>query len=308
MKILVTGGAGFIASHVADRYIEMGHHVAVVDDLSMGKKANVNPLATFYQQDIRAPGLREVFERERPQVVNHHAAQVDLRRSVREPLWDAGINILGSLSLLELAREFEVEKFIYISTGGAVYGEPTYLPVDEAHPIEPQSHYGVSKHTVEHYLSLYRTHHGLSAVVLRYPNVYGPRQDPKGEAGVVAIFSQQMLSGIRPTIFGDGSKTRDYLYVGDIAEANALALSAGEDGAFNLGWGKEIKDVEIFEAVRRALSSNLEPIYSEKRPGEIDRICLDTSKARKALGWEPRVSLEEGIRRATDFYRAQRSL
>ena len=307
MKILVTGGAGFIASHVVDRYIELGHYVAIVDDLSMGKKANVNPTAVFYQQDIRGPEIREIFQRERPQVVNHHAAQIDLRRSGLEPTWDAGINILGSLNLMELAREFGVKRIIYSSTGGAVYGEPAYFPVDEVHPIEPLSHYGVSKYTVERYLSLYRIHHGISTIVLRYPNVYGPRQDPKGEAGVVAIFSQQMLSNIRPTIFGDGSKTRDYVCVGDIAEANVLALSTIEDGTFNLGWGKEVKDLEIFEAVRSGLGYDLDPIYSEKRLGEIDRICLDASKAKKLLGWEPQVTLKEGIRQTTEFYRLQES-
>lgn len=303
MKILVTGGAGFIGSQVADRYLESGHEVFIVDDLSMGKERNVNPRARFYRMDIRDRALREVFEKERPEVINHHAAQVDLRRSVREPSWDAGINILGSLHLLELAQAFGVHRFIYISTGGAVYGEPKYHPVDELHPVLPLSPYGISKHTAERYMNLYGESHGLPYTILRYPNVYGPRQDPKGEAGVVAIFSQQMLSGRRPTIFGDGSKTRDYVYVQDIAEANVLALTAETGEVFNLGWGREVRDLEIFEAIRGAVGIEIEPIYSEKRPGEVDRICLDSSKARRLLGWEPKVPLEEGIRRAVAFYR-----
>lgn len=305
MKVLVTGGAGFIGSHVVDRLLEEDHQVAVVDDLSTGKERNLNPDATFYKLDIcDFIALEEVFRLERPQIVNHHAAHVDVRRSVKEPSFDARVNILGSLNLLELSRRHGVEKFIYISTGGAVYGEPRYLPVDESHPIQPISPYGVSKHAGELYLIAYREAFGMRSTILRYPNVYGPRQDPHGEAGVVAIFSELMLVGERPTIFGDGGKTRDYVYVDDIVRANLLVMDRSGDGEiYNLGWGKEVTDFEIFRAVRDAVGAKVEPIYGEKRPGEVERICLDSTKARQELGWEPTVPLEEGIPRAVEYYR-----
>ena len=225
MKILVTGGAGFIASHLVDRLIAHGHRVIVVDNLSAGQKENVNPKASFYLTDIcDAQALEEVFKRERPEIVNHHAAHVNVRKSVEMPVYDANINILGSLNLCELSKKYQIKKFIYVSTGGAVYGEPKDLPVQETCPVEPLSQYGVSKHTVEHYLSIFYKLYGLNFTVLRYPNVYGPRQSPHGEAGVVAIFSELLLQNKPPTIFGDGSKTRDYVYVEDIVAANLMVL------------------------------------------------------------------------------------
>lgn len=305
MKVLVTGGAGFIGSHLVDRLIEIGHEVAVVDNLSTGKEENINRRAKFYRLDIRDSKLEEVFASETPEIVNHHAAQVSVTKSVTEPLWDAQINILGSLNLLELARPYKVKKFIYASTGGAVYGEPEYIPADEEHKVAPLSPYGISKFMVEKYIAVYGHNYGLPYTILRYSNVYGPRQDPHGEAGVVAIFNQQMLANIQPTIFGDGSKTRDYVYVADIVEANILALSQGDGEIYNLGWGKEITDYSIFDEVRKALNYSGEPSYSSKRPGEVENIALNAAKARKSLGWEPKISLTEGIKEATSYYKTK---
>jgi len=310
MKILVTGGAGFIASNLVDNLISQGHDVVIIDNLVTGKKENINPKATFFKEDIcNADGLDKIFSEEKPDIVNHHAAQVDLRRSVKEPLYDAQINILGSLNLINLSSKYNVKKFVYASTGGAVYGEPRYLPVDEKHPIDPQSQYGVSKHTVEHYLFVFKQTNNLDYAVLRYPNVYGPRQDPHGEAGVVAIFTEQMLDGKQPTIFGDGTKTRDYVYVDDIITANINVMFksiSSQDEIYNIGWGKEIKDIEIFESVRDALGLDVKPVFDEKRPGEIDRICIDNTKAGKGLDWSPKVKLQEGIKLTTNFYKERR--
>ncbi len=306
MKILVTGGAGFIASHVVDGLVKEGHQVVVVDDLSLGRREQVNPAARFYQVDIRQrDALEGVFRAERPELVNHHAAQGNLRRSMTEPSFDASVNILGSLILIELSLAYKVGRFVYISSGGAVYGEPHRLPVDELHPIRPMSAYGVSKYTVEAYLDLLGSGSRLDYTVLRYANIYGPRQDPRGEAGVVAIFSRQMLAGQRPTIFGDGSKTRDYVHVDDVVRANLLAMmeERAVGRVYNLGFGREVSDRRIFELVRSAVGAAVEPILAAKRPGEIDRICLDSSRAKVELGWEPTIPLEEGIVRTVEWYR-----
>ena len=309
MKILVTGGAGFIGSHIVDALVKGGHEVAVVDDLSMGKREQVHPSARFYRVDIRdRQALEEVFRAERPEVVNHHAAQADLRRSMSEPSFDASVNIVGSLNLLECSLAHKVRKFINISSGGAVYGEPQRLPVDELHPIHPASVYGVSKYAVEQYLRLFDGF-GLDYTILRYANVYGPRQNPAGEAGVVAIFSRQMLAGEWSTILGDGKKTRDYVDVDDIVAANLLAMTEkrASGRSYNVGLGREVSDRQIFELVRRAVGATVEPILASKRPGEIDRICLDASLVKAELGWEPTIFLEEGISRSVAFYHAEGS-
>ncbi|MBM4053146.1 MAG: NAD-dependent epimerase/dehydratase family protein [Planctomycetes bacterium] len=305
MKILVTGGAGFIASHLADHLIAKGHEVIIVDNLSTGKKENINPKSVFYKVDICDIGrLEDVFNEERPDVVNHHAAHADVRKSVEMPAYDANINILGSLNLCQLSMKYGVKKIIYASTGGAVYGEPKHLPVTENSPIEPISQYGVSKHTVEHYLFVFNKLYNLNFTILRYPNVYGPRQSPYGEAGVVAIFSEHVLSNKRPTIFGDGSKTRDYVFVEDIISANLKVLeNCGNGEIFNLGWGIEVSDLNVFHAIRNALNSKIEPIFGSKRNGEIEHICLDNSKAMKVLDWKPRVKFEEGIKLSTNYYK-----
>lgn len=309
MKILVTGGAGFIGSHVVDLYLEAGYEVAVVDDLSSGAQSNLNPSATFYEMDIRDPRLVEVFEREKPDVVNHHAAQMDVRRSVDDPIFDADVNIMGSLQLLELSRRFGIKHFIYISSGGAVYGEPEYLPCDESHPINPICQYGASKHTVEHYLYMYRVNYGLAFTVLRYANVYGPRQNPHGEAGVIAIFTGQMLDGLQVNINGDGQQSRDFVYVADCARANLLALNNGStQGIYNIGTGWETSINEIFSQLRTVTSYGLPPVHGPAKLGETRTIFLDIGKAKKELAWEPTVGLKEGLERTVSHHRSAQKL
>jgi len=304
MKILVTGGAGFIGSHVVDLYLQEGHDVIVLDDLSTGRRSNLNPRARFYEMDIRDPGVREVFEQERPEVLNHHAAQMNVRRSVVDPLFDAEVNILGSLKLIELAKEFSIERFVYISTGGAAYGEPEYVPCDEVHPINPICQYGASKHTVEHYLYMYGINYGLNYCVLRYPNVYGPRQDPLGEAGVVAIFTGQMLAGEQVVINGDGEQERDFVYVGDCARANLAALDMTSNGEiFNLGCGKGSSINEIFACLRDLTGYARAPVNGPAILGETRRIYLDARKARRELNWQPQTSLQDGLAATVKYFR-----
>lgn len=305
MRILVTGGAGFIASHVADRYISLGHEVAVLDNLSTGFRAVAPPGARFYEVDLRdADGLRRVFDEFRPEVVNHHAAQIDVRKSVDDPAHDAMVNVVGSCHLLMECRRSAVKRFIYISSGGAMYGEPRYLPVDEAHPVAPEAPYGITKHTVEHYLAVERRLSGLQTVVLRYPNIFGPRQNPKGEAGVNAIFIGMMMQGQTPTIFGDGEALRDYLYVMDAVEANVLALEKGEGEAYNLGWGVGISVNQVYQALRELMEFPNPVNHAPARAGEVSRIFLNADKARRELGWAPRVEFREGLSRTLDFFRA----
>lgn len=305
MKCLVTGGAGFIGSHIVDALFEAGHEVVVVDDLSTGKRANLNPHARFYEMDIRSPELPALFAREKPDVVSHQAAQMDVRRAVREPAFDASVNVIGALNVLESARHSGVQKILFASTGGAVYGEPRHVPVEEEHPIAPMSPYGLTKYTFEQYLGLYRRLYGMAYVALRYPNVYGPRQDPHGEAGVVAIFTRQMLAGEQPIIFGDGSKSRDYVHVSDVAAATRMLVAYGDEGSvFNLGFGLEVTDRMIFDAVRDALGVKVEPRFGEVRPGEVSRIALDASRIRAARGWQPTLGYREGIARTVEWYKA----
>ena len=305
MKILVTGGAGFIGSNVAERMRAEGHRVVVLDNLSTGSSENLHDGDAFYEADITdADAVRRIFEAERPDVVSHHAAQIDVRRSTHDPQFDARVNVIGSITVLEAAREFGVKKFIYASTGGAIYGEPAYVPADENHPVQPISQYGISKHTVEHYLYLYGKLYGLPWTVLRYANVYGPRQTPHGEAGVVAIFAGLLLAGKQPTIFGRGDKTRDYCFVGDVVEGNVLALSKGEGEIVNLGTGVPTTDREVFDAVRDAVgATGIEPIYGDERLGEVRHIHLDPSRAEAVLGWTARVPFRVGVARSVDFYR-----
>jgi UDP-glucose 4-epimerase len=305
MKILVTGGAGFIGSHVVDLFIENGFDVVVVDDLSTGRLSNLNPAVTFYKLDIRSPQLADVFEKERPDYINHHAAQMDVRRSVIDPLFDADVNILGSINLIKCAKDFRVKRFVYISTGGAVYGEPKYLPCDEVHPINPICQYGASKHTVEHYLYMYQYLYGLDYVVLRYPNVYGPRQDPQGEAGVVAIFTGLMLKGEQATVNGDGEQQRDFVYVGDCARANLLAVQTAKESAiFNLGSGQGTSINQIFDQLKTITGYKLERIHGPAKDGETRRIYLDANKARDELGWTPTIDLDTGLQKTVDYFRA----
>ncbi|MEM4723845.1 MAG: NAD-dependent epimerase/dehydratase family protein [Candidatus Hadarchaeum sp.] len=306
MKILVTGGAGFIGSHVVDAYLELGHDVVVVDDLSTGKKENLHPCARFYHLDIRDKSLEQVFAAEKPDVVNHHAAKVSVRESMVQPLLYADVNILGSLNILELSRKYGVKKFIYISTGGALYGEPQYLPADEHHPIQPLDPYGASKACFEYYLPLYRSNYGLSFTVLRYGNVYGPRQDPYGEAGVVAIFTGQMLRGEQAVINGSGEQERDFVYVGDVAQANVLALDRGDGGFYNIGTSIGTFVNEIFAKLKAATGYAMPPVHGPPKAGEVFKIYLNVDKAKRELGWQPVVGLEEGLRRTVDYFSSMR--
>jgi UDP-glucose 4-epimerase len=303
MKVLVTGGAGFIGSHLVDALIKQGYQVVVVDNLSTGRLENVNPAATFYQVDICNSELDGIFEKERPEFVNHQAAQTVIQKSNEDPALDARQNILGSLNLILQCLRFGVKKIVYASSAG-IYGEPEYRPVDESHPVVPISYYGISKHTVEHYLHLAHRQHSLSYVVLRYSNVYGPRQNPKGEAGVVAIFTRQMLQGERPTIFGKGDKTRDYVYVADVVMANLLAIKKSINGFYNIGTGVETSDQEMFNLLADLTGYQGDPHYAPVRKGEIYKICLDGSKAQKELGWQPQFLLREGLRETVNYYRS----
>lgn len=307
MRILVTGGAGFIGSHIVDAYLTLGHDVIVVDDLSRGSKKNLNQRSRFYCVDIRdRAALEEVFAKEKPDVINHHAAQMDVRRGVREPLFDAEVNILASLNLIEMAVSQGVKRFIYAATAGAGYGEPKKIPVAEDYPINPITPYGVSKHTVEHYLFTFHVLYGLEYIVLRYGNVYGPRQSSQGEAGAFAIFSEQMLSGIQPVIYGDGSKIRDYVYVSDVAAANVAALEKGTCEIFNIGSGVPVTDYEVFCEIRKFIGKGeINCRYAAKRPGEIDRICLDVRKASTLLNWRPKVTFQEGARLTVAYFQRQ---
>jgi len=302
LKVLVTGGAGFIGSHVVDALVAEGHQVLVVDDLSTGKKEHLNPKAAFYQLDIRSRELEDVFRKEKPDLVNHHAAHVDVRRSVADPGFDAEVNILGSLNLLENARRHGVSKFVYASTGGAIYGEPEYLPCDEEHPLNPLSPYGVSKLAVEKYLYVYGQTCGLRYVILRYPNVYGPRQDPFGEGGVVAIFASRMLRGEEVVINGSGEQVRDFLYVHDVVSANLLAQETLDGQIYNLGTGVGTSINQLFATMKSVTSYAQEPVHGPAKPGETFKIYLDATKARTELGWQPAVGLDDGLRATIASY------
>jgi UDP-glucose 4-epimerase len=300
MKVLVTGGAGFIGSHVVDALVAAGHEVAVVDNLATGRRANVRSGIRFHEVDIRdRAALERAFELERPEVVSHQAAQASVSASMVDPIRDAEINVLGSLAVLEACRRFQVRKLVYAGTGGAAVGEPRYLPVDEEHPADPLSPYGADKHAVEHYCSLYRTNWGLETTVLRYANVYGPRQDPRGEAGVIAIFAGRMLAGgePEPVVNGSGEQERDYVYVGDVAAANLLVLDRGDGGMFNIGTGVGTSVNTIFDRLAELTGYDRPARHGPALPGEVFRIFLSVDRAREALGWEPTVTLDDGLRR-----------
>lgn len=304
MKVLVTGGAGFIGSHIVDALLENGHDVVVVDDLSTGKRANVNTRARLYQVDIRdEQALDAVLAQEKPEAISHQAAKANVRESMVRPQLYAEVNILGSLNLLELARRHGVRKVIYASTGGAVYGEPEYLPADEQHPINPLDPYGASKHHVEHYLYLYRLHFGIDYVVLRFPNVFGPRQDPHGEAGVVAIWTAQMMAGEEARIYGSGEQERDFVYVTDIARANVLALENGSGLIANLGSGVGTSINQLFEMLKQSTGYAGPQVHSPAKQGEVFKSYITNQVAREELGWEPTISLQEGLDRTVAYFR-----
>jgi UDP-glucose 4-epimerase len=296
MRVLLTGGAGFIGSHVVDRLLERGHEVAVVDDLSSGKRENVPDGARFYEKDVRS-GCAGVFEEFGPEALCHQAAQMDVRRSVREPDFDADVNVLGTVRLLQNCAEHGVGRVVFASTGGAIYGEQREFPATEEHPQYPISPYGVSKLAAERYLHFYDVQHGVSYAALRYANVYGPRQDPHGEAGVVAIFCGNLAENRPSKINGTGEQTRDYVYVGDVARANVLAVEGeAPNGAYNVGTGVETSVNELYDRMRRLSGRDLPPQRGPQLPGEQRRSCVDPSRASRALNWWPEVDLDTGLK------------
>ncbi len=304
MKILVTGGAGFIGSNIVDALVENGHDVVVVDNLYMGRLKNLNPKAKFYLLDLQAAEISKLFALEKFDVVYHEAAQMDVRRSVENPVFDASVNVLGTLNILQNAVQTGVKKVIFASTGGAVYGEQDYFPADEEHPTRPVSPYGITKLTVEKYLFFYKLTYGLEHVILRYANVYGPRQNPFGEAGVVAIFIEKMLTGGQPIINGDGKQTRDFVYVGDVVRANLLALEYPGSNTFNVGTGKETDVNTIFRELNKIIGQNLPEKHGPAKEGEQQRSVIDYSKIKNVLGWKPKITLEEGLRKTVDYFKA----
>jgi UDP-glucose 4-epimerase len=302
MRALVTGGAGFIGSNLVDALLERGDEVTVVDDISTGKRANLDQAiqngAQLLELDIRdAEAVHAATERARPEAVFHLAAQIDVRKSVADPANDSRINVEGTVNVLRAAQAHGVRRFVNTSTGGAIYGEGQIIPAPEDHPVAPEAPYGLSKFCAEQYCELFTRLHGLSTVSLRYGNVYGPRQDPLGEAGVVAIFCGKLLEGERPTIFGDGRQTRDYVYVGDVVDANLKAAETQTAGAVNIGRGAEVSVLDIVDALRAHSNGAFEPEHAPERPGEVRRIALDTSRARQELGWEAGTGLEDGLER-----------
>jgi UDP-glucose 4-epimerase len=302
-SVLVTGGAGFIGSHLVDRLLKEGHKVSVVDNLSTGKLKNLNPGATFYHTDITHPSVQDIFQREQPDLVFHLAAQISVSESTKDPVHDGEVNVIGTLRLLEAVRRSGLDKFIYSSTGGALYGNPAANPCDEHTPINPLSPYGLSKYLAEQYIQLYHRLYHLNYTILRYGNVYGPRQDPHGEAGVVAIFSQAMLEGKQPRIFGDGDQERDFIYVGDVVDANILAMTRGDGNAYNIGTGQGTNVNRIFGSLRDIIKYKWDAEHRAARPGEVDKISLECQKAYDGLGWSAQVGLEEGLELTADFFR-----
>jgi UDP-glucose 4-epimerase len=305
-RVLITGGAGFIGSHVADAFLGAGWDVAVLDDLSSGKRENVPAAARFYPCDVRSAAAAEVVERERPQVLCHHAAQIDVRRSMSDPRLDAEVNLVGLLNLLQAAvRTGGVEQVLFASSGGATYGDTEVIPTPESHPQLPVSNYGAAKAASELYLGVYRAAYGLPFAALRYANVYGPRQDPHGEAGVVAIFCGRLLEGKPCTIYGDGKNTRDYVFVGDVARANLLAAERAFAGALNVGTGVETDVNRIHALLARAAGVSAAPLHGPARPGEQRRSCIDPRAAGSALGWRPEVRLEAGLATTLAWFQAR---
>ena len=301
MKVLVTGGAGFIGSNIVDGLIEAGHQAIIVDNLSTGKKENLNKQAEFYNLDIRDQELKKVFDENKISHVIHHAAQIDVQHSINDPLYDAQNNILGTINLLECCKSYNVDKIIYASSA-AVYGEPDYLPIDEEHPIKAMSPYGISKHTPEHYIKMYNELYDLKYTIFRYANAYGPRQDPKGEGGVVSIFVDKMLAEERPVIFGDGQQTRDFIYVADLVKANLMALNQGDNILVNISTESRDSVNDLVDYLNDILPYNLEAIYKKARQGDIRHSSLANEKAKELLGWAPNYDFKSGLKNTVEYY------
>ncbi len=305
MKILVTGGAGFIASQVADAFLNNGNEVFILDNLSTGFEKNINPKAKFIKDDITNKQLSSLFEKEKFDVVNHHAAQMDVRRSVADPAFDANTNIIGTINLLQNCIKTGVKKFMFASTGGAVYGEQSYFPADENHPTSPLSPYGISKLAVEKYLYFYHVQYKLNYTILRYANIYGPRQNPFGEAGVVAIFSSKLLKGEQPVINGSGLQTRDYVFVGDVVKANLTALKDEHSDVYNIGTGKETNVNDLYGILNNLVGKGQIEKHGPAAPGEQMRSVITSDKFYKKFGWRPSTTLEEGLKKTVEYFKAQ---
>jgi UDP-glucose 4-epimerase len=306
MKTLVTGGAGFIGSNVVDALVERGDEVAVIDDVSTGKRENLAAAggAELIELDVRdAEAVAAAVERVRPEVIFHLAAQIDVRKSVADPAHDSRVNVEGTINVLNAALAHGVRRVVNTSTGGAIYGEGQILPAPEDHPVAPEAPYGLSKFCAENYCALFTRLHGLSTVSLRYGNVYGPRQDPLGEAGVIAIFCGKFLEGGKATIFGDGKQTRDYVYVGDVVDANLRAAASDVTGAFNVGRGVQTSVLDIVDALSGLSENGFEADHAPARPGEVQHIALDPSRSRQEFGWEAQVDLKQGLQRTLDSLR-----
>lgn len=309
MRAVVTGGAGFIGSNLVDALLEEGHEVVAIDNLSTGRRSNLAAAlargARLLELDIcDRQALLESFGEVRPEVVFHLAAQIDVRKSTADPAFDARVNVEGTINVLEAARATGARRVVNSSTGGAIYGEGQTLPAPEDHPVAPEAPYGQSKFAAEGYCELFRRLHGLSTISLRYGNVYGPRQDPLGEAGVIAIFCGRLVAGERPTVYGDGRQTRDYVYVGDVVEANLLAANSQATGAFNIGTGVETSVLELIEALEPHAHAPFEPQYAPPRLGEVRHIALDSSRAARELGWRARTTLAEGLEKTLSAVKA----
>jgi UDP-glucose 4-epimerase len=305
-RILITGGAGFIGSTIADLFVQAGWDVAIIDDLSSGKRENVPAAARFYPMDVRSSAAHEAVLKERPQVICHQAAQIDVRRSMSDPRFDADVNVGGLLNVMQAAvAARSVEHVLFASSGGATYGDTDVVPTPESHPQRPLSHYGAAKAACELYLAVYRANFGIPFAALRYSNVYGPRQDPHGEAGVVAIFCGRLLDGRPCTVFGDGKQTRDYVFAGDVARANLLAAERRFDGALNVGTGVETDVVELYGHLARAAGVRRPPEHAAPRLGEQKRSCIDPAAAARALGWRPEVALPDGLARTFEWFRGR---
>jgi UDP-glucose 4-epimerase len=303
MRILVTGGAGFIGSHLVDAFLADGHEVVTIDNLLTGVRENLNPGARFYEADIRDEGaVRALFARERPEVLCHQAAQLDVRRSVADPAFDADINLVGSLRLLQAGVEHGLKKVLFASSGGAIYGDADVIPTPETYSAAPISPYGAAKLSLEHYLHYYHAVQGLPYAALRYANVYGPRQNPHGEAGVIAIFAERLLRGEPAVINGDGGNTRDYVYVDDVVDANRRALASDRVGAYNVGTGVETDVNTIFRRLNTLTEAGAEEHHGQAKAGEQRRSCLDWGAIGRALGWQPRMKLDEGLVRTVEFF------
>jgi UDP-glucose 4-epimerase len=305
LKILVTGGAGFIASHVTDAFLAEGHEVFVLDNLSSGYKENVNPKATLIQADICDKGLSELFEKEKFDIIDHHAAQMDVRKSVKDPAFDATVNILGTINLLQNAVKTGVKKVIFASTGGAIYGEQDYFPADEKHAMAPLSPYGISKLAVEKYLYFYHAQYKLNYTILRYANIYGPRQNPHGEAGVVAIFSTKLLNDEQPVINGSGEQTRDYVYVGDVVKANLFGLYDNDTNIYNVGTGIETNVNQLFHYLNKITGKNKEEKHQQAAPGEQMRSVITSDKLFSRSGWRPNTTLENGLVKTVEYFKSK---